>query len=144
LRGEGLRVRRSVFVEISGGSYPEIDIRIMCLIASHISRSYFEDQCPGAGSVLQVMSVGVTGEEAGAIARLQDFLAPFRNEDNLSLQNVDELLRQSVPMPLAGPRSRRQFQQVYAKVLKSCRYRQPTSDLVLTWRGKRFWISRTG
>jgi hypothetical protein len=137
-------VRRSVLMEITGGSYLEINIGIMCLVASHISRSYFENQRPGARSILQVMSVGVASKEGGAIARAQDFLTPFCNEHNLPLQNVDELLRQSVPMPLTGPGSRCQFQEVYANVLKSCRYRQSTSNFVLTRRGKRFWISGTG
>jgi hypothetical protein len=131
-------------MQIAGGSYMEINIGIMCLVASHISRSYFENQRPDAGSILQVMSVGVASKEGGAIARAKDFLTPFCNEHNLPLQNVNELLRQGVPMPLTGPSSRRQFQEVYANVLKSCRYRQSTSNFVLTRPCKRFWISGTG
>src|SRR4051812_44232150 len=90
------------------------------------------------------MSIGIAGKEGRAIAGAEDLLVAFRNEHDLPLQNVDELLRQCVPMPLTGPGPRRQVQQVDADLLQPCRYRQPTPDFILTRRGERLGIARTG
>src|SRR5260221_10480562 len=89
-----------------------------------------------------MMAVGIAGEKRGAISRMKDFLAAFRSEDNLSLQDVDEFLRQGVPMTLAGPGARLQFEKVDADLLQPCRHRQPMSNFVLTRRVEGFWVSR--
>src|SRR3954453_21818980 len=142
-KSPGASVRCSVLVKIARASYAQIDIGIMRFVALQVGRSYFEDQRPRVRSIFQVMSVGLLRTEGGAIAGAEYFFAPFCNEDNLSRQNIDELLCQSVPMPLAGPCTRRQFQQIYAEVLKSCRQRQPMSNFFSPGRGERFRISRT-
>jgi hypothetical protein len=143
-KSPGASVRCSVLVKIARASYAQIDIGIMRFVALQVGRSYFEDQRPRVRSILQVMSVGLARTEGGAIAGAEEFFAPFCNEDNLSRQNIHELLCQSVPMPLAGPCTRRQFQEIYADLLKSRRRRQPMSNFILTRRGERFRISRTG
>src|SRR4051812_23539250 len=143
-KSPGTSVRCSVLAKIARAGYAQIDIGIMRFVALQVGRSYFEDQRPRVRSIFQVMSVGLARTEGGAIAGAEDFFAPFCNEDNLSPKNIHELLCQSVPMPLAGPCPRRQFQQIYAEVLKSRRRRQPMSNFILTRRGERFRISRAG
>ena len=88
------------------------------------------------------MSIGIPGKEGRAISSAQDLLAAFRNEHNFSLYDVHELLCPGMPMPLAGPSARGQFEKVDADLLEPRRYRQPMSNLVLTRRGERFRISR--
>ena len=87
-----------------------------------------------------MMGVGVAGEKSRALARVQDFLAAFRDEHNFSRQNVDELLSLRVPMPLARPGTWSQFKKVDTKMLKSRRYRKSPSKFVLTGFGERFRI----
>ena len=88
------------------------------------------------------MSIGIPGKEGRAISSAQDLLPAFRNEHNFSLYDVHELLCPGMPMPLAGPSARGQFEKVDSDLLESRRYRQPMSNLVLTRCGERCRISR--
>ena len=114
----------------------------MGLVVSQVGRPYFENARPGAGSILQVMSVAIAWEKGSAISDPQDLLTAFRDEHNLSLQNVHELLCLGVPMALAGPGARLQFKKVDADLLEPGRYRQPMSYFVLARRGEWFRIAR--
>ena len=75
---------------------------------------------------------------------MQDLLAAFCNQHNLSLQDVYELLSLGMPMPLAGPGAWGQFKEIDADLLEPRRCGQSMSNLVLTWRSERLWISRAG
>jgi hypothetical protein len=135
-------VRCTVLTEIAGCRCMEIDVRIICLIVWHVGRTYFENARPGAGSILQVMAIGITREKSGALACAQGLLAAFCNEDNLSLYDVYKLLRLRMPVSLARPSTRFQFKKIDADLFEPRRYRQPMSNLVLTRRVERLWISR--
>ena len=67
-------------------------------------------------TVLQMMPVPVAGLEAGAIARLQDFFAGIGDQHHFAGQHIDEFVLLEVPMALAGPRARRQPQQIDAEL----------------------------
>jgi hypothetical protein len=88
------------------------------------------------------MSVAIAWEKGSAVSDAQDLLTAFRDEHNLSLQNVHELLCVGVPMALAGPGARLQFKKVDADLLEPGRYRQPMSYFVLARRGEWFRIAR--
>jgi len=137
-------VGRSILMEVAGCGCPEIHVWIGCFVVSHFRRSYFENARRSAGSILQVMSIGIAREESRAISRMQDLLTAFRHQHNFSLQDVDELLRPGMPMPLARPGAGGQFEQVDADVLEPCRYPKPMPNLVLAWPGERLRISRAG
>jgi hypothetical protein len=106
-----------------------------------VSRSYFENARRVAGSILQMVSIGIPGEKGSALSGMQDFLAAFGHQHNFSLQDIHELLRLGVPVPLAGPGARSQFEQVDADLLESRRDRQPAPNFVLARRCERFRIS---
>src|ERR1700751_5492832 len=88
-----------------------------------------------------MVSIGIPGEKGGALSGVQDFLAAFGHQHNFSLQDIHELLRLGVPVSLAGPGARSQFEEVNADVLESRSDRQPAPNFVLTRRSERFWIS---
>src|SRR5258708_4138961 len=88
------------------------------------------------------MSVGIAGQEGCALSRVQDLLAPFRHQHDFSFQDIYKLLCLGMPMPLAGPSTRGQFEKVDPDLLEPCRDRQAISKLVLTRRVERLWITR--
>ena len=90
------------------------------------------------------MSVGVPREKSGAISGMQDLLTAFGHQHDFSLQDVDELLCPSMPMPLTGPGARGQFKQVDADFLQPCRNPEPMPNLVLARPREWFRISRAG
>ena len=91
-----------------------------------------------------MMSIGIPGEKGSALSGVQDFLAAFGHQHNFSLQDIYELLRLGVPVPLAGPGLRSQFEQVDADVLEPRRDRQPAPNFILTRCCERFGISGAG
>ena len=93
---------------------------------------------------MQVVSVGIAGEKSGAISGPQNLLANVCYQHDLSLQDIDELLRPAMPVPLAGPGAWVQFEKVDANLLEPCGHREPASKLVLTWRVEGFWIPGAG
>src|SRR5436309_1007496 len=90
------------------------------------------------------MSVRISWKKSGAISCPEDLLAPFRNQHDFSVQDVDELLCTAMPMPLARPGARGEFEQVNADVLQPRSECEATPKLVLARRSERLRISRAG
>jgi hypothetical protein len=86
----------------------------MSFVGVQIRGSYFKHDRAITRPVLQVVAVRIAGEKGCALSCLQDFLACFRNEHHLSLQNVYELFRLGMPVPLAGPGPWGQFKLIDA------------------------------
>jgi hypothetical protein len=62
-----------------------------------------EDEGIAVRAVLQLMAVGHTGLEPGAIAGSQCLLARVAHEHDLPLHDEDELVLCRMPVPLARP-----------------------------------------
>ena len=99
-------MRSSVLAEISQRVRIKIDIRIESLIVFQAGRTYFENARRNAGSILQVMSIGVPGKKSRALSGAKDLLAAFGYQHDLSLQDVYELFCLCMPVPLARPGTR--------------------------------------
>jgi hypothetical protein len=69
----------------------------------------------------QVMAVARTFRECSAIASEQWSFAAIFDEHQFALQKIDELVFVAVPVPLAGPATRRQRHQIHAEISDATR-----------------------
>src|ERR1700722_8873597 len=137
-------MRGSILAEISRRVRMEIDIGIESLVVFQAGRTYFENTRGNAGSILQVMSIGIAGKKTRALSGAKNLLAAFGDQHDLSLQDIHELLRPGMPVPLARPGARLKFKKVDADVPEPCRDGQPVPNLVLAGCSEWLRIARAG
>ena len=106
------------------------------------SAADFEHDSLASRAILQVMSVGDAGPEAGAIAAAQHLLAIVSDQRHLALEYEDKLILLRVPMTLARPGPRRQAQQVHAKLRQFSGVAQPSANPFPTWAIERRGVTR--
>jgi hypothetical protein len=93
-----------------------IDVRVVALVFRDFARAYLEDDGILPGSILQMMAVLNSGFEAGAVAGTKKLLPRVRDQHELALEHVHELIFRGMPMPLARPGAGLQPQQIDSEV----------------------------
>jgi len=86
------------------------------------------------------MAVPIVRLESGCIPCAQNFLTIIGHKNNFSGQYINELFRVAVPMPLAGPRSRRQTQKINTVLGQSRRIAELFSLATSARQIERGWV----
>jgi hypothetical protein len=95
---------------------PHIDVRIIALVFLGFTRAYLEDDGIAIRAILQMMTVMNSGFESGAIAGPKNLFTRVRDQHELALENIYELIFGGMPMPLAGPGAGQQAQEIDSEV----------------------------
>src|SRR5579872_3853269 len=98
---------------------PQVDVGIEHFVLFGPARADLEHYDIPLGSILQLMAVGCAGLEPGAVARAQRLFARIGHQDDLTLNDVDELVLGGVPVPLARPASRGQGREIHPELRKA-------------------------
>jgi hypothetical protein len=122
----------------------QIDVRVVALVLRDFARAYLEDDGIPTGSILQMMTIVDGGFESGAIAGAKNLLPRVRDEHELALEHVHELIFRGMPMPLARPGAGLQSQEIDSEIGQSGGITDSlapaTGAWTVEWRG----ISRAG
>ncbi len=94
----------------------QVDIRIVDGAFIAPAAADLQHHRLAARAILQVMTVGFAGLEAGDVARRQQFLAIVRHQHHLAFEHIDQLVFGRMPVPLARPGSGRQAQEVHSEL----------------------------
>jgi hypothetical protein len=93
-----------------------IDVGVVALVFLDFACAYLEDDGVLVGSILQMMAIMDSGLEAGAISGTENLFSRVRDQHELALEHVHELIFGGMPMPLAGPGAGLQAQEVDSEV----------------------------
>jgi hypothetical protein len=97
----------------------QVDVWVIALVLLDFARAYLESDGLSVRSILQMVSVADSGFESGTIARAKSLFSGVRDEHELALEDVYELILRGMPMPLAGPGAGRQSQEIHSEIGKS-------------------------
>jgi hypothetical protein len=92
-----------------------VDVRVGAPVL-RIARADFEYLRGPARFIDQMVAIGITTPERGAVADAQCFFAGVRDEGQLTLEHPDEFVFMSVPVTLAGPSPRLDDRHVHAEL----------------------------